>query len=157
MAPTTQTNRVYAVGAISFVRARCMTRFQLLLIGCGGFAGALARYFVGTLIQGRLTTSSFPWGTFVINVTGSFILGLFATLIGERFLSNPNWRPLVTIGFVGAYTTFSTFEYETFQLTSSRQAMMNMLGSVAVGYVAIWAGSRIAHLIIGHANYVTAR
>ena len=134
-----------------------MTGFQLLLIGCGGFVGALSRYFVGTLVQARFPQSTFPWGTFVINVTGSLILGVVATLLTERFLSNPNWRPLVTIGFVGAYTTFSTFEYETFQLGSSWQAMLNLLGSVVAGYAAIWFGARLAHAIVGIASAGHAR
>jgi len=127
-----------------------MTGLQILLIGCGGFAGALARYFVGIAVQARFPQSSFPWGTFVINITGSFILGLIATLLAERVLSNPNWRPLVTIGFVGAYTTFSTFEYESLQLGSSWQAFLNMIGSVIAGYGAVWIGAHIARTIAAH-------
>lgn len=124
-----------------------MTGLQILLIGVGGFIGAITRYLVGAAVQSRLPHSTFPWGTFVINVTGSLILGLVATLLAERFLTNPNWRPLVTIGFVGAYTTFSTFEYETFQLGSSWNAMINLLGSVVAGYAAIWLGMHIARAI----------
>ena len=128
-----------------------MTLFQLFLIGCGGFLGALSRYFVGTAVQSRVAQSSFPWGTFVINISGSFILGLIATLLAERVLTNPNWRPLVTIGFVGAYTTFSTFEYESLQLGSSWQAFLNMIGSVIAGYGAVWIGAHVAHMIAGQA------
>jgi len=118
------------------------------LIALGGALGALARFFVGTWVQARLPHSTFPWGTFVINATGSFILGLVATLLSERFLHHPNWRPFVTIGFVGAYTTFSTFEYETAQLGSSWQAMGNLLGSVVVGYACVWLGIRLAYVIM---------
>lgn len=114
------------------------------LIALGGALGALARYGVGTWVQARTAPSHFPWGTFVINTTGCFILGLVATLLTERFLTSPHWRPLVTIGFVGAYTTFSTFEYETARLSSSWQAMGNLLGSVAAGYFAVWLGIRMA-------------
>jgi fluoride exporter len=138
------------VGAIFCLKRKIMTPLQLLLIGCGGFIGALARYLVGVAVQSRFPLSTFPWGTFVINITGSLILGLVATLLAERVLSNPNWRPFVTIGFVGAYTTFSTFEYESLQLGSSWQALLNMTGSVVAGYCAVWLGSHLARAIAGH-------
>ena len=119
-----------------------------MLIGCGGFIGALMRYFVGTWVTTRVPQSSFPWGTFVINATGSFLLGLIATLLAERVLQHPNWRLFVTIGFIGAYTTFSTFEYETLQLGSSLQALLNLVGSVIAGYGCVWIGSYLAHLMV---------
>lgn len=131
-----------------------MTGTGCLLIALGGALGALARYGVGTWVQSRLPQSSFPWGTFVINATGSFILGLVATLLAERVLTHPNWRPFVTIGFVGAYTTFSTFEYESLQLGSSWQALGNLLGSVVVGYGCVWLGAHLANLIITHGRAV---
>jgi CrcB protein len=124
-----------------------MTWPQLALIALGGALGALSRYFVGFWVQSHVPKSTFPWGTFVINATGSFLLGLIATLLTERILVSPNWRPLVTIGFIGAYTTFSTFEYESAQLGSSWQAMCNLLGSVVVGYGCVILGIRLAHVI----------
>ena len=124
-----------------------MTGTQCLLIALGGALGALSRYFVNLWVQQRVPHSAFPWGTFVINASGSFILGLVMALLAARVLHNPNWRPLVTIGFVGAYTTFSTFEYESFQLGSSWQAMANLLGSVIVGYGCVWLGTRLAQWI----------
>lgn len=124
-----------------------MTRTSYVLIALGGALGALARYNVGTWVQNRLPGSSFPWSTFIINATGSFILGFVATLLSQKFLTSPNWRPLVTVGFVGAYTTFSTFEYETAQLGSSWQAMGNLAGSVIVGYGCVWLGIRLAQVI----------
>jgi CrcB protein len=119
-----------------------------MLIGCGGFIGALARYFVGTWVTNKLPHSTFPWGTFLINASGSFLLGLIATLLAERVLQNQNWRPFVTIGFIGAYTTFSTFEYETLRLGSSLQALTNLVGSVIVGYGCVWIGSQLAYKIV---------
>lgn len=119
------------------------------MIALGGALGALARYGVGSWVMNR-TGPGFPWGTFVINATGSFILGLFATLIGERYLTHANWRPFVTIGFVGAYTTFSTFEYESLQLGSSWRALGNLVGSVVVGYGCVMIGTRLAQWIAMH-------
>ncbi|MGO8673622.1 MAG: fluoride efflux transporter CrcB [Capsulimonadaceae bacterium] len=119
-----------------------MTPGQYALIAVGGALGALARYIVGYAISIRFPTS-FPWGTFVINITGSFIIGLVSTLVAERMLVSPNWRPLVTIGFVGAYTTFSTFEYETVQLAASWRAFANLAGSVVSGYGAVLLGIRL--------------
>lgn len=126
---------------------QCAVMFLLLLrqslvVGAGGFLGAIARFLVGTWIAERYG-GLFPWATFVINVTGSFILGFVATLLINRILINPNWRLFVTIGFVGAYTTFSTFEYETARLGSSWQAMGNLVGSVIAGYLAVWLGIRL--------------
>jgi len=116
-----------------------MNAMGYLLIALGGAIGAVARYALGTAIMSRVA-GSFPWGTFVINATGSFLLGLVNTLLAEHVITNPNWRPMFTIGFVGAYTTFSTFEYETARLGSSWQAMGNLAGSVVAGYACVWLG-----------------
>jgi len=118
---------------------------QSLVVGAGGFLGAIARFLIGTWISNRYG-SLFPWATIIINISGSFILGLIATLLLNRVLINPNWRFFVTIGFVGAYTTFSTFEYETARLGSSWLAMGNLLGSVIAGYIAVWLGIRLAEI-----------
>lgn len=113
-----------------------------LIVGLGGFLGAIARFLIGTWIVNRCG-AAFPWATFVINITGSFVLGLLGTLLLNRILINPNWRLGVTIGFIGAYTTFSTFEYEFAKLGSSWAALGNLFGSVAVGYGAVWLGIRL--------------
>lgn len=118
---------------------------QCLVVGAGGFFGAIARFLVNTTITGRYS-HQFPWATFVINVTGSFVLGLLATLIAGHVLSNPNWRLAVTIGFIGAYTTFSTFEYESALLGVSWPALGNLLGSVLAGYGAVRLGIWLGHL-----------
>ena len=123
-----------------------MNTIGYLLLAIGGAIGAIARFMVGSAIQSR-TVSGFPWGTFVINATGSFLLGLVNTLMAEHVIKNPNWRPFFTIGFVGAYTTFSTFEYETARLGSSWQAMGNLLGSVLIGYGCVWLGIFLARWI----------
>jgi CrcB protein len=118
---------------------------QCLVGAAGGSVGAVARVLVGSWVSDR-SQSLFPWGTFVINVSGSFLLGLVATLILNRVLVSENWRLFVTIGFVGAYTTFSTFEYESARLQSSWQALGNLLGSVVAGYAAVWLGIRLGQL-----------
>lgn len=106
----------------------------------------MSRAFVGAWVT-KQTGGGFPWGTFVINVSGCFILGLVSTLLAERVLYNPNIRPFFTIGFVGAYTTFSTYEYESAQLGSSWHAFGNLVGSVIAGYGAVWLGIQLARWI----------
>jgi CrcB protein len=123
-----------------------ITMFQYVCIAVGGAAGALARYLVGTWVSEK-TGGGFPWGTLVINMSGCFILGLIGTLLEEKLLQDAAWRPLVTIGFVGAYTTFSTYEYETAKLGSSIRAFFNLIGSVVGGYSCVWIGIAIAHWI----------
>ena len=123
---------------------------QIALIAVGGALGALARSAVGGWVQARAPHATFPWGTFVINASGSFVLGLLYTLLTLRFLQNQNLRPLIGIGFIGAYTTFSTYEYESARLGSSWQALGNLLGSVIAGYGCVMLGIKLAQ-VIAHA------
>jgi CrcB protein len=119
-----------------------------LLIGIGGFLGANARYLVAVWVAERLG-SAFPYGTLLINVSGSFILGLLGGAIAEGILVHPNWRLFFAIGFLGAYTTFSTFSFENFMLIQGRlylQALVNMLASVCLGFMAILSGMIVARL-----------
>jgi len=113
----------------------------LAIVVAGAF-GALARYGLDGWISRRAPTS-FPWGTFAINVTGSFLLGLAFVLMTERFRPDPWLRSAVTIGFLGAYTTFSTFSLETYRLVEDGAyglALANVVGSVAAGLTAVYAG-----------------
>ena len=87
----------------------------VLLVAVGGAIGSVTRYLVGGWIAARLG-SAFPYGTFAINVTASFIIGFFLAFSQERVSLNPNWRLFVAVGFVGGYSTFSTFEYEGIRL-----------------------------------------
>jgi len=121
-----------------------LTRF--LVVAAGGAAGAVARYAV-TLVVALFWKRDFPLATLLINVSGSFILGLFSTLAAERIGIDPMWRLLVATGFVGAYTTFSTFEYETERLAESGAlgwGIVNILTSVLVGFAAVRLGILIA-------------
>ena len=122
---------------------------NFFIIGIGGFFGAVARYGVALWI-GRQWGRSFPLGTFVINVSGSFLIGLLMSLLTERFMVNPQWRLLFVVGFLGAFTTFSTFEYETGALLKDGEwliAMLNITLSVIVGFMALKLGEVIAKSI----------
>lgn len=121
---------------------------QYLVISLGGILGANARYLLGTWIAERYGTS-FPYGTLVINISGSFVIGLFLTLIAERFVLHPNWRLFFAVGFLGAYTTFSTFSYESVVLLQNggwRLGLVNMVGSVMLGPMAVMMGMAVARL-----------
>lgn len=115
---------------------------KLLLVGTGGALGAIARHLVSTLFLSKLGPG-WPWGTFVINISGCFMIAFFLTLTSERVQIHEGWRYLFPIGFVGAYTTFSTFEYETMRLFQSGawgRALGYVLASNLVGYGAVVLG-----------------
>jgi len=114
---------------------------EILWVGLGGFAGANARYLLGIWVATRFGTT-FPYGTFIINVTGSFVLGVIMGLLDAHVLASAV-RLSLAIGFVGAYTTFSTFTYETLRLVESGSLLLaaaNVVGSVVVGLLAAIAG-----------------
>ena len=122
---------------------------NIFIIGIGGFLGAISRYGVALWI-GERWGRNFPLGTFVINVSGSFLIGLLMSLFTERFMVNPQWRLMLVVGFLGAYTTFSTFEYETGALMKDGEwliAMLNVVLSVIVGFIALKLGEVIAKSI----------
>jgi fluoride exporter len=115
---------------------------KYLMVGLGGFIGAVARFWLGGYISDRMGTR-LPYGTFVINCTGSFLIGLIITVLAERTHWSANWRYLIPIGFIGAYTTFSTFEYETFRSIQDGEliaAGLNVVLSVVIGFISVWLG-----------------
>ena len=115
---------------------------KFLLISAGAILGANARFWLGDWAAQKWG-SSFPFGTLLINVTGSLLLGLFMTLATERFLIDPRWRFLFAVGFLGAYTTFSTFTYESFNLLFKGQwlpGLINLFGSTILGVIAVGLG-----------------
>jgi fluoride exporter len=118
-----------------------MTKY--LIIALGGAIGSMLRFWAGGYVSGRWGTR-FPYGTFVVNVTASFLIGLIMTVLAERTHLSPSWRYLLVIGFLGGYSTFSSFEYETFRVFEDGEfliAAMNIALSVGVGFVAVWIGA----------------
>lgn len=119
------------------------------MIGIGGFVGAVARYALGVYIGSRYGIR-FPLGTFVINISGSFLLGVVLTLL-DRTTASATWRYLIPIGFIGAYTTFSTFEYETLRAMQDGQVTTGILNvglSLIVGFAAVWLGAILGKVIV---------
>ncbi|HGY54665.1 MAG TPA: fluoride efflux transporter CrcB [Caldithrix abyssi] len=115
---------------------------KLLLIGIGGFIGAVLRYLVSGWAH-QLFGEQFPYGTLAVNVLGSFILGLFLYLGEYRLMIAPQYRQLAAIGILGAFTTFSTFSYETLALLQEslfRQAVLNVALNFGLGLLAVWGG-----------------
>jgi CrcB protein len=111
-------------------------------IAVAGALGTLARYGVGGWIS-RRNVSAFPWETFAVNVSGAFLIGLVFTAATERWTFAPWLRSALTIGFLGGYTTFSTFMFETYRLGEDRAhtlAVLNIVGSCAAGLVAVYLG-----------------
>jgi CrcB protein len=114
----------------------------IVAIAVAGSLGALARYGLDGLVSRRLPTA-FPWGTFVVNISGALVLGFLLTLMTEQLTTAPWLRSALTIGFLGAYTTFSTLQYETYRLLEDGAlglAAANVFGSAAAGLLAVYLG-----------------
>src|SRR5581483_9080501 len=118
---------------------------KYVAIGVGAALGANARYAVGTYVADRMGVA-FPYGTLLINVTGSLAIGFFLTLVAERVSVDPLWRLLIATGFLGGYTTFSTFSFEG--LTLLRDGEFLLAGIYLFGSV----GSGVAGALIGAAG-----
>jgi fluoride exporter len=117
-------------------------------IAVGGSLGSIARYWVGANVSGRLGTR-FPYGTFVVNITACAIIGFVLTYLGRHVELSQAWRFLIPVGFVGAYSTFSTYEWETLSTLRSGAFMLAALyavGSLLLGLVAVWGGSILAEV-----------
>jgi CrcB protein len=125
-----------------------MTKY--LIVAFGGAIGSMLRFWAGGYVSERLGTR-FPYGTFVINITASFLIGFIMTLLAERANWSPNWRYLMVVGFLGGYSTFSSFEYESFRVFQDGEfliASLNIALSVAVGFVSVWLGAITGRTIV---------
>ena len=121
-----------------------MDKYLVVLAGAG--LGGVARYAAGAWIMAKYG-GRFPMGTFVINISGSFLIGVLMTLLADRFHPHPNWRLFVIVGILGGYTTFSSFEYETLQVVRDGERSLGLLyvgGSVVLGYLGVWLGTLLA-------------
>jgi fluoride exporter len=122
---------------------------KFFFIALGGALGSLARYWVGSTIASRMGTR-FPYGTFVVNITACVVIGFTLTFFARRTGLNAAWRFLIPIGFIGAYSTFSTFEWETYtnlQVGAFLIATLYVVLSFVVGLFGVWCGVLLAKTI----------
>jgi CrcB protein len=126
-----------------------LAQMPLFLIGVGGFAGAISRYLLDGFVADR-TGGTFPWGTLVVNASGTFVLGLLFAMTTERAIFPTEIRGPLMIGYIGAYTTFSTYLLESWRLVEGGAwglALANLGGSVAIGLLAVLAGLAIGRAV----------
>jgi fluoride exporter len=125
---------------------------QIVLVAVGSAFGGLLRWGV-TTAAGRWLGTGFPYGTFVINMSGSLFLGWFTTTLAERLPETKTWLSsddlllMIAVGFTGAYTTFSTYEFETYRSLESNKGLVGaiyLLGSAMLGLVAVYVGVALA-------------
>jgi CrcB protein len=122
---------------------------KVLIVGVGGFLGAAARYGLSGLVH-RYLGSSFPFGTLTVNVAGCLLIGMLVYAAEDRAAISPNARLFLAIGLMGAFTTFSTFGYETLAMLQDRRfaaAMLNVGANVALGVPAVWLGRTVLRAV----------
>jgi CrcB protein len=123
---------------------------NVLLVALGGAIGSAARYLVGAFVANRFGTD-FPWGTFIVNVSGSFLIGVILSLVGGGQLP-AGARLFLAVGVMGGYTTFSTYSNETLQLVQGGEvgaAMFNALGQVVAGFIGVYLGVVLGRVLGG--------
>ena len=122
---------------------------KYFLIALGGALGSVARYWVGSTVGTRMGVR-FPFGTLLVNLSACVVIGFALTLLGKRIELDPAWRYFTTIGLIGAYSTFSTFEWEALETLRSGAFLLAALyvgGSVFLGLAATWAGAALGEAI----------
>lgn len=128
----------------TYVLGLLLNKYTLVVVGGG--LGSLLRYVVQGWGQ-ALTKGTFPLGTMIVNVVGCFAIGVLNMVFAERIPIRMEYRVGLTVGILGGFTTFSSFGWESFSMANEGQgfrAMMNMLLSVTLGFVAVWLGFRLA-------------
>ncbi len=121
---------------------------KLLLIGLGGFLGAVSRYWVGGWVQSLMQKPTFPVGTLIVNVSGCFLIGFIAQWLEYKSGMTSEWRFFLLIGLLGAFTTYSTFTHETFNLLRVRELALTVANiglHLFLGLIAYWLGLSLAH------------
>ena len=124
--------------------------YTYLAIAFGGAMGALSRYWLSSAVE-KFNGSGFPLGTFMVNLLGSFLIGIVFILFAEKFSLSDQWRPLIVIGFLGAMTTFSTFSLDAlllFQQGHYNTALLYVLSSVALCLFAAFAGMQVSRILL---------
>ncbi len=122
---------------------------SFLAVGIGAFLGANLRFVVGTWAAERFGVD-FPYGTFIVNVSGAFAVGVVLAFMGERLGLSPLWRLFFVTGFLGGYTTFSSYAWEALVLAEGGawvRAAVYVVGSNAVGFIGVWLGAMLARLV----------
>ena len=123
---------------------------KILMVGMGGFAGSICRYIISGLSQRLFNDPFFPYGTIIVNVIGCLLIGLLGGLSETRQIFTPEIRALIFIGFLGGFTTFSTFGYEIFTLTRDGQfvsALTNLMLHLILGFGSVWLGFSMSKLL----------
>jgi CrcB protein len=123
---------------------------KLLMVGMGGFAGSICRYMISDISHRLFNDPFFPYGTLTVNVVGCLLIGLLGGLSESRHLFTPEIRALVLIGFLGGFTTFSTFGYEIFTFARDGQfvsALTNLLLHLILGFGSVWLGFSISKVV----------
>jgi CrcB protein len=121
--------------------------YNLFILGLGGFLGAISRYLLSGYVQNLFKQDGFPYGTLVVNILGCFVLGILTHAAGAKGMFDAQTRLFLMVGFVGAFTTFSTFSVESaslFQNGQSTTGWLNILGSNLLGLIFVFIGQSIA-------------
>ena len=124
---------------------------QILIVGAGGFVGAIARFVLSGQVQRRVPVEYLACGTFVVNAVGCLVIGVLMALVTERPLLPRSLQLLLVTGFLGSLTTFSAFGYETLELlreSRERAALLNIGANVVVGLLAVWVGRELVRLAL---------
>ena len=123
---------------------------KLLFVGVGGFLGAVSRYLMSGFVYNLIDKQNFPYGTLAVNIIGCFLIGFLNGVFEVKQVLSPELRLVIFIGFLGGFTTFSTFGYEIFTFMRDNQivsALLNLFSSVVIGLFAVWLGHILSKLI----------